>query len=62
MAGRFDLGLDIGSTTVKAVLLDSGRVAYEEYRRHNADIRAELAKLLDVVAAEAPEAEVPSTV
>lgn len=33
------LGLDVGSTTVKAVLLDGNRVVFSDYRRHNADVR-----------------------
>ena len=43
------LGLDIGSTTVKAVVLDGDEVVYSDYRRHNADVRGEvLSLLLDV--------------
>ncbi len=40
------LGLDIGSTTVKAVVWDDGRILFSDYRRHNADVRGELATLL----------------
>ena len=40
------LGLDVGSTTVKAVLLDGNRVVFSDYRRHNADVRGELLRLL----------------
>ena len=40
------LGLDVGSTTVKAVLLDGNRVVFSDYRRHNADVRGELRRLL----------------
>lgn len=40
------LGLDIGSTTVKAVILDDDQVVFRDYRRHNADVRGELRKLL----------------
>ncbi|MDR0626769.1 MAG: acyl-CoA dehydratase activase-related protein [Bifidobacteriaceae bacterium] len=40
------LGIDIGSTTVKAVLWDGQRVLFEDYRRHNADVRIELSKLV----------------
>ena len=28
------LGIDIGSTTAKVVLLDGDRVVYEKYKRH----------------------------
>ena len=40
------LGLDVGSTTVKAVLMDGARVVFSDYRRHNADVRGELLHLL----------------
>jgi len=41
------LGLDVGSTTVKAVVLDaSGTIRFSDYRRHNADVRGELRRLL----------------
>lgn len=40
------LGIDIGSTTVKAVLLDGRQVIFSDYRRHHADVRGELAGLL----------------
>lgn len=48
------LGIDIGSTTVKAVLLDGDNLVFEDYRRHNAEIRIELATLLREMAAEHP--------
>ncbi len=40
------LGLDIGSTTVKAVVLDGEDVVFSDYRRHNADVRREVRALL----------------
>ena len=44
------LGLDIGSTTVKAVVLDDsdslGDVLFSDYRRHHADARGEVRRLL----------------
>lgn len=49
------LGLDVGSTTVKAVVTDGlDRVVFSAYRRHNADVRGELANLLRDVQAEFP--------
>lgn len=40
-------GIDIGSTTVKLVILDDeGQVIYEKYRRHQADTQGTLAALL----------------
>ena len=42
------LGIDVGSTTVKAVALDSaGNRVFADYRRHKADVRRELLKLLE---------------
>lgn len=41
------LGLDVGSTTVKLVVLDSdNRPVYKNYERHHADIRSTLKSLL----------------
>ncbi len=36
----YQLGIDVGSTTVKAVVLDGNRRLFSDYRRHNADVRA----------------------
>ena len=44
------VGLDIGSTTVKAVVLDRSDVLksalFSDYRRHHANVRATVAELL----------------
>ena len=44
------VGLDIGSTTVKAVVLDQTNalndVLFSDYRRHHANVRATVAGLL----------------
>jgi hypothetical protein len=48
------LGLDIGSTTVKAVVLDDGRLVHSDYRRHHADVRGEVRALLAEVAERYP--------
>ena len=41
------LGIDIGSTTAKFVILDQNdRIQYRQYRRHNADVRKCLIDLL----------------
>ena len=40
----YRMGLDIGSTTVKAVVLDdAGHVCYSKYERHNAHVPQTLA-------------------
>ncbi len=49
------LGLDVGSTTVKAVVLRETEVVFSEYRRHNADVRGELRALLQTLADRFPE-------
>jgi predicted CoA-substrate-specific enzyme activase len=36
------IGLDIGSTTIKTVVLDGEEVVYQTYKRHNSDIRQAL--------------------
>ena len=44
---EFSLGIDIGSTTVKVVLLDkNGKQIYEKYQRHFADVRRTTLELL----------------
>ncbi len=58
MAHTYSLGLDVGSTTLKAVLLADGALIHQEYRRHNADVQAELIRLVDDVARAHPGIEV----
>ena len=54
MSESLSLGLDVGSTTVKAVVVDGERIVFSDYRRHNADVRGELANLLREVQANFP--------
>lgn len=56
------LGLDIGSTTVKAVLMEDRRIIFSDYRRHNADVRGELLTLLEEMAALFPHDHVTACV
>ena len=45
--GIYRAGVDIGSTTVKLVLMDdTGKVVFGKYRRHNAHTQGTLAELL----------------
>lgn len=66
MAKKAFLGIDVGSTTVKAVLLPAKNVddkpLFADYRRHNADVRAELLKLLKDITVDCPDVEVVSAV
>ncbi|MGB4629287.1 MAG: BadF/BadG/BcrA/BcrD ATPase family protein, partial [Propionicimonas sp.] len=50
------LGLDIGSTTVKAVVLAGLTPLFSAYRRHNADARGALRELLSEIAGRFPGA------
>ncbi|MBR6458877.1 MAG: activase, partial [Actinomycetaceae bacterium] len=59
----YRLGIDIGSTTVKAVMLDENDTpVFQDYRRHNADVRKELARLIADISAEHPDANVLSAI
>ncbi len=42
----YSLGIDIGSTTVKAVLCEDGNVIYEKYQRHMAQVRKKTLEML----------------
>lgn len=55
MATGLTLGLDVGSTTVKAVVLEGTALRYSSYRRHNADARGALRTLLDDVSTQYPD-------
>ncbi|MDR2974205.1 MAG: activase, partial [Propionibacteriaceae bacterium] len=57
MTTAYSLGLDVGSTTLKAVLLNGDTIVHQEYRRHNADVQAELIRLVDDVAKAHPGIE-----
>ena len=43
MADRYNIGIDIGSTTLKVVVLDTARqVVHKVYRRHKANFNETL--------------------
>lgn len=58
MQNQLRMGLDIGSTTVKIVLLDGEDILYKQYRRHHSDIQRELLKAFEDFDAEFPDANV----
>lgn len=58
----YQLGIDVGSTTVKAVVLDGNRLLFSDYRRHNADVRASLGALLADVERALPGARVHAAI
>ena len=43
------LGIDIGSTTAKIVLIDNGKVIYEKYERHFSQVRLKVLEMLDAI-------------
>ncbi|MDW7657155.1 MAG: acyl-CoA dehydratase activase-related protein, partial [Bacillota bacterium] len=53
------IGLDIGSTTIKLVVLRDGAIIYDRYARHHADISGEISRLLADVNATFPELSAP---
>lgn len=45
---KYYLGVDVGSTTVKAYLTDKmNKCLFSRYVRHNSDVRATILDLLD---------------
>ncbi len=48
MKNLLNVGLDVGSTTVKAVVLDhEGHLIYKDYRRHYSDVKNTVSSLLE---------------
>ena len=48
MNNLFHMGIDIGSTTVKVVILNSNKeLIYRRYERHYADIKKKLVQILE---------------
>ena len=46
----YRLGVDIGSTTAKAVLVnDKKEIVYSNYLRHNADVKGTLLNILESI-------------
>lgn len=41
-----NLGIDIGSTTAKIVLMENGRIIYKKYQRHLSQVRATTVEML----------------
>ena len=51
---EFKLGLDIGSTTIKVVLLEDEKIVHSEYKRHHSDVSGLLNDLLKDLEKEFP--------
>lgn len=44
-----NLGIDIGSTTIKCTLLNNGEIVFKTYRRHNCQVNEALQELLNQI-------------
>lgn len=63
MNSALSLGIDIGSTTVKIVVLDADhKLLYADYRRHNMNIRETVKDAVEPVFQQFPQAEVRAAV
>lgn len=49
MGELFHIGVDVGSTTVKVVVLDNDNIIYKEYRRHYSDVIKSVKEVLNSV-------------
>lgn len=55
---HYKMGIDVGSTTVKVIVLDSDtNIVYKSYRRHQANIQQSLVEELQKVVLEYPQAQ-----
>ena len=45
----YNMGIDVGSTTVKAVILYQDTVIFKEYRRHLSDVKRAIREILQEV-------------
>ena len=55
MGKIYDLGIDVGSTTVKTVILDEGEFIYNKYERHFSKVRETVAEQLRAIRELYPE-------
>ncbi|MBQ3257958.1 MAG: 2-hydroxyacyl-CoA dehydratase [Oscillospiraceae bacterium] len=49
LKNRLSLGIDIGSTTAKVVLIDDGEVVYEKYSRHFSQVRQKTIEMVQEI-------------
>ena len=62
MRNKYRLGLDIGSTTIKVVLLDGDEIVHNEYRRHHSDVSGLLNTLFEELDQKFPGIDVSVTI
>ena len=49
MKKTYNMGIDVGSTTVKTVVLDRDLVVFKEYKRHFSDVKKAVREILQDV-------------
>ena len=49
MKKTYNMGIDVGSTTVKTVVLDKDLVVFKEYKRHFSDVKKAVREILQDV-------------
>ena len=58
MANKLSLGIDVGSTTVKTVIIDSdGNILYSKYQRHLSRVKETVTDQLKLIQADYPDEE-----
>ena len=45
----YNLGIDVGSTTVKTVILDDDEIIYNKYERHFSKVKETVAEQLKII-------------
>ncbi len=55
MSKIYDLGIDVGSTTVKTVIVDDGEFIYNRYERHFSRVRETVAEQLKLIRKSYPD-------
>lgn len=58
MKKTYNMGIDVGSTTVKTVILDGDEVVFKEYRRHFSDVKKAVKEILQDVYRELGDIEI----
>ena len=49
MSETYSLGIDVGSTTVKTVIIKDGKIIYTKYERHFSKVRETVAEQLEII-------------
>ena len=57
MSKIYSLGVDIGSTTVKTVILEDGKIIRSKYQRHFSKVRETAAEQIEEIGKEYPDAQ-----